>query len=229
MRSTRVESGRCVIASLFSRDVVAVEANPQTIQGVLRPEEEIRVRGCVPKRRREFRAGRLCAREAMRRLEGPDGPILWDAAGAPRWPEGITGSIAHADRHCAVVLARDLPALGLDIERVADVEGPCWRLICVQQELAGLRSLASRERQKMAALLFSAKECFYKCQYTLTKQWLDFQDVAIAVDRASKTFCPRWFADLSIPSTVRFLGTYLFHDGHVFTGITARDGSYADD
>ncbi len=34
-------------------------------------------------------------------------------------------------------------------------------------------------RAETAALIFSAKEAFYKCQYTLTKEFLEFQDVEL--------------------------------------------------
>jgi 4'-phosphopantetheinyl transferase EntD len=42
------------------------------------------------------------------------------------------------------------------------------------------------ERSTAATVIFSAKEAYYKCQYSLTRRWLDFQDVLI--DMTGDTF-----------------------------------------
>ena len=42
-----------------------------------------------------------------------------------------------------------------------------------------IRSLAAAEQLNAAALIFSAKETFFKCQFAVTGQWLDFQAVTV--------------------------------------------------
>ena len=44
---------------------------------------------------------------------------------------------------------------------------------------AGLIKRTTDPLDRRATLLFSAKEAFYKCQYPVTGQWLDFQDIAV--------------------------------------------------
>ena len=55
------------------------------------------VKKAVEKRRREFSAGRTCARQALRELGCADAPIVQDQNGAPLWPPGIVGSITHSN------------------------------------------------------------------------------------------------------------------------------------
>src|ERR687896_741970 len=57
------------------------------------------LRAAVPKRQLHFRAGRFCAMEALRALaplQRLDG-VARGPAGAPEWPDGVTGSITHTD------------------------------------------------------------------------------------------------------------------------------------
>jgi len=219
-----------VTSALFPRNVVTVETNLETVRGVVLPEEASLVRNCTPRRQREFFAGRACAREAMRRLAVPDTPVLKDARGAPLWPSGIVGSLSHTSRYGAAAVARveNVDALGLDIERIADVDESCWPYIYTERELAWLLSQAAHMRRRLAALLFSAKECFYKCQYALTQQWLEYRDVAIVVDLARNTFQPQPSVEVAVPSETVFLGRYRFHHEHAFTGMTAVQGRRLD-
>jgi 4'-phosphopantetheinyl transferase EntD len=41
--------------------------------------------------------------------------------------------------------------------------------------------LPAERRGSMATVLFSAKESFYKAQYSLTRQWLDFKSAAVTI------------------------------------------------
>src|SRR5437868_12446432 len=85
---------------------------------VLFPEEEPAVAKAVDKRRREFTTVRWCAREALAGLGMPPVPIMRGEKGAPRWPDGVVGSMTHCDgyRAAAVAKARDIAALGIDAE-----------------------------------------------------------------------------------------------------------------
>ncbi|MEU2758298.1 MULTISPECIES: 4'-phosphopantetheinyl transferase family protein [Streptomyces] len=71
----------------------------------LYPQEARIVERAVALRKREFATTRRCAREALARLGLPPVPILSDRHGAPRWPEGVLGSLTH----CAVIGPRSSP------------------------------------------------------------------------------------------------------------------------
>ena len=63
-------------------------------------------------------AARRVARELMNSIGFAGLPILRSTSGAPIWPAGVVGSMAHDDRVAvaAVGLRRDLDAVGIDIE-----------------------------------------------------------------------------------------------------------------
>ncbi len=146
------------------------------------------------RRARDFAAGRLCVRSASTVLGIGDFSLGTLPDRAPHWPEAITGSITHTDGFCGAVLAHRhrFRALGLDAEVVGRVTPEIWPLICVPEELALLMALPRARREAAAALIFSAKECFYKCQYTLTHEWLEFEAVAIQFWESGT--CEGWFA-----------------------------------
>ncbi len=87
-------------------------------EDTLFPAEREWIAAAVPSRRREFTAGRRCARIALEALGQPSVPLLPDAAGAVRWPPGYVGSITHCTGFRAAALARtaDFAALGIDAE-----------------------------------------------------------------------------------------------------------------
>jgi 4'-phosphopantetheinyl transferase EntD len=70
-------------------------------------------------------------------------------------------------------------ALGVDIERMGRVVPELWPQLMRDEELSRLQTLSARERDVSATLIFSAKEAFYKAQYSLTGTWVDFGDAAI--------------------------------------------------
>ncbi len=99
----------------------------------------------------------------------------------PLWPDGLIGSITHTAGYCAAAVARrrDVIALGIDIETVGDVTRDLWPTICGASEAAWLASLPAAHRTSAITLIFSAKEAFYKCQYPLTREWLNFHDLIV--------------------------------------------------
>ena len=74
-------------------------------------------------RRRASGAARRVARELMNSMGFAGLPILRSTFGAPIWPAGVVGSMAHDDRIAvaAVGLQRDLDAVGIDIEPASTV------------------------------------------------------------------------------------------------------------
>ena len=66
-----------MIQGLFqNNEIITVGADISTLVGELYPEEESFIANAQHKRRREFTAGRLCAREALSHLGINNFPIL---------------------------------------------------------------------------------------------------------------------------------------------------------
>lgn len=170
-----------MIEELFPDGVVAMVASEAMWEGRLFPEEAACIERAVAKRRREFTAGRLCARAALARVGVPPAPLLPNSDRTPRWPEGIVGSISHCDGYCGVVVARRerFAGLGLDAEVAAPLDPALVPRICRPSELERLPGSAPPPGTSWEKLVFSAKESTYKCYYPLARTFLGFHDVEI--------------------------------------------------
>ncbi|MEU5595732.1 4'-phosphopantetheinyl transferase superfamily protein [Streptomyces sp. NPDC020298] len=175
-----------MIEELLPDSVVAVEAyGDDGLRGApLYPEEAALMTRAVAKRRREFSAVRACARLAMEKLGVPAQPVLTGESGAPRWPDGLVGSMTHSDDYCAAALARaaDLASLGIDAEPHEALPGEIVSYVFLPAESDRLRRLAGqRPEVHWDRILFSAKESVYKAWFPLTGQWLDFSEADIEI------------------------------------------------
>lgn len=101
----------------------------------------------------------------------------------PIWPSSIVGSITHTDGYCVAVvgLKTQFAAIGVDAERSEEVSSSVWPLTMRAEELSSLQCLEEAGRHRVATVIFSAKEAFYKCQYSLTRSWLGFEDVIVNI------------------------------------------------
>jgi len=149
----------------------------------LHPDEELFAAEMGPARRREFAAGRDCARRAMRELGLPGGPVLRGARRMPLWPDGVVGSLTHSDGFCAAAVARssDLAGLGIDAEREAPLSERALARICSPREIDALRALPARSPALWGAIVFSAKESLYKGYFPLTGVFIGFRDAEITL------------------------------------------------
>ncbi|MFF0791359.1 4'-phosphopantetheinyl transferase [Streptomyces spiralis] len=213
-----------MIDELLPDTVVAVEAygDDRSGDGPLFPEEQAVMARAVDKRRREFATVRGCARRAMEKLGVPPQPVLPGERGAPRWPEGLIGSMTHCDGYCAAALVRvgDLASLGIDAEPHARLPGEVLDTVALPAERRRLADLAERHPGvHWDRLLFSAKESVYKAWFPLTGQWLDFTeaDIEIVPDPDAPRI-GRFRAELLVPGPL-LDGHRLPHfDGHFTTG-----------
>jgi 4'-phosphopantetheinyl transferase EntD len=146
---------------------------------------------------------------------------------APIWPSGFTGSISHANGYCVAVAARvtdagqkrGITALGVDVEQVGQVLPTLWPQLMCQEEIARLQALDEQDRDVTASLIFSAKEAFYKAQYTLTGGWVDFGDASIVLSENSFRLQVS-NAGLAIAQLAgRFEGRFLIGSGRVITAL----------
>ena len=149
--------------------------------GGLWPEELPAVARAIPRRQREFAAGRAAAREAIRRVIGVDRGIPSNPDRSPCWPEGLVGSIAHTTDACVAVVGRQgqWQSLGVDIEPDCGIDESLWDIICTPEELHLIRQAPLSGQALLVARLFVAKEAFYKWHFPQWKTMLDFQDVCV--------------------------------------------------
>lgn len=174
----------------------------------------------MAQRRAEFLAGRECARVALQRLGAADTGVTANANGSPRWPEGFVGSISHSSGFCVAIAgnAEDYVSLGVDAQHFRDVRPDLWPLIMTRSELEWLPSQGSRS-ESFAAVLFSAKEAFYKCQFAVTTNWLDFLDVTVCVQPGGHdcgTLVPASVGG-ALENVGKFAGAYAFDDDLVIS------------
>jgi 4'-phosphopantetheinyl transferase EntD len=214
-----------VIAELLPASVITVSVDPAAVtEGELMAAELAAIERAVPKRRREFAAGRHCSRLALARLGIEGFPILPGPRREPLWPSGIVGSITHCDSFAAASVARagELRSIGVDAEPAGPLPEGVGPIVCSPDEL---RWVARRAGDGVAwdKLVFSAKESVYKAWFPLTKRWLDYQDVAVELDPATGRFLavPRFSAPPVLgPQFKGFDGRFAVSDHHVFTAVT---------
>lgn len=176
------------------------------------------------KRRAEFAAGRVCARQALK-AGGYFGPSLLppDARGLPTWPDGWVGSISHTDGIAvAAVDHRDnCDALGVDIERLLDDQA-CNEIQAIVASPSELILLNPLSRNHALTLLFSAKEALYKALFPNVGRFFDFS-AAIATDWRpdvlTLSLAVHWSSRWKQGAEIR--ATYAFHDDHVLTMVWA--------
>jgi 4'-phosphopantetheinyl transferase EntD len=175
------------IMRLFPSGVVATETETtKSLLSALHPNEADIVRHAAPKRAHEFAAGRLCARKALAKLSGHEPPLLANADRTPQWPTGVVGTISHTHGYCAAAVAHDsaFVGIGLDVETAEAVDEKILMQICTDEDLYWLNRQHLEVNRRWATVLFTAKEAFYKCQYSVTHAWLDFRDVSICLGGA---------------------------------------------
>ncbi len=158
----------------------------------LHPEEAAKVEKAIDKRQRQFACGRFLARRALHQLgtslDGPllNGPLLNGEDRCPLWPSGIIGTITHTRGHCAVAVARqtNLRAIGLDVEQAEPLKAKLVEAVTTERDRAWLGEQAAQGKDALALakVLFSAKECAYKAQYLLTRQYLGFSAMSVVID-----------------------------------------------
>jgi 4'-phosphopantetheinyl transferase EntD len=217
-----------MFAALFPEGVVAAELRGPGEPSRLKPEEARGVERAVPKRIREFAAGRQCARRALAELGRVDVPIPVAHDRQPLWPPGVVGSITHTAGLCAAVVAEDtrLEALGVDTELAGAVKPELWGTICVADEDAWISALQPRERPAAVTFLFSAEEAFYKCQYPLLGERLGFDDLCVTVSawgQGHGAFSVRPARPVALFERLggaqSLQGAYRFHEEFVSAGV----------
>lgn len=207
----------------FARSVTVSFEPDATFEGVELPGDLERA---VATRKRQFLAGRYCAREALARLGEPAPGVGRGRAGEPQWPSPVTGSIAHTGHVAMAAVARrsDARSLGIDVEAlVPGTEAHRFARIVMHPSEAGLGGAALDDAVR-AVLVFSAKESIFKCLYPLTRVRFYYQDATLhRIDAASGTFRATLLKDLGsgCPAGMPIEGRFAIGERLVHTGVWA--------
>lgn len=145
--------------------------------------------------RRASGAARIVARQLLAQLGYAGVALPRGASGAPVWPAGVSGSLAHDDEVAvaAVGMHRGFHAVGIDIEPAVALPPDILALIATPQELRRIADDPLRGK-----LLFAAKEAVYKAVYPLDRVFLEFRDIEVdlagrrAVTRTGRALALRY-------------------------------------
>jgi 4'-phosphopantetheinyl transferase EntD len=90
--------------------------------------------------------------------------------------------------------------------------------------MAWCNALPPDRRADAVTLVFAAKEAFYKCQYALTGEWLDFHDLSVECSGWGSRvgqFRVKPTRPIAITTliTAPLLGRYALHDGLITVGL----------
>jgi 4'-phosphopantetheinyl transferase EntD len=217
------------LSSLFPAEVVAAElTTEQAPRTLLTPAELQFIGHCAEKRIQDFTRGRACAHRVLRELGIQDFSLLAGAMREPIWPDSTIGSITHTYGYAGAVVARQshMRGIGIDCEVIESVDEELWSRICTPTEQDRLARLPPSERGRQAALMFAAKEAFYKCQFPITREWVGFEDVVIEpvewpVSAGSLHIIPQKTLPLEAGVVAALIGRFQFRDPWVITGIAA--------
>jgi 4'-phosphopantetheinyl transferase EntD len=176
------------LEDLFPPQIRCVFSNqpPQSLD--LPPAEADATRNMRAKRLREFVHGRTCARLALARLGVPECPIPVGEHRAPAWPDGIVGSISHSGNHAAAVVAyeSECQGLGVDLEDNESLDESLVQMVCRPEEIDRLGR--AEDKLIIAKIIFSAKECVYKCIWPTVLHFIEFQEIEIQLDTEARSF-----------------------------------------
>lgn len=222
---------------LFDADVAVAEVDPREVdpEHVLLPIELDAVARAIDTRRLQYAAGRHCAREGMRALGLPPGPVTQDADRAPCFPRGLVGTITHTQWWCAAAMALDTShsGLGVDVEPDSPLKPSLFNSVLTADEVAQLEQLEEPLRGLVGKLIFSAKECAYKAQYTVSRTFYGFHGMRVTLPSlvgahslpAEGEFSAVFLRDAGPFTTGDALhGRYVRAHGYLMTGVELRHG-----
>ena len=197
--------------SLLPNGVHACAGFESLPPGALSAAERQSIAGAGEHRLAEFKVGRWQARCALAALGKAEQPLPRLADGAPAWPTGVVGSVAHTASQgrlfalAAVADEAGYAGLGVDVEAPGGIEPRLWPAIFLPAELRALLLLPVPLRQVGASLRWSAKEATFKA----LGGKVALGEIAVALDDATGQFT--FSASAGAPTTCR--GCTLSADG----------------
>jgi len=173
VQKREIQDKRFAFVAMICRptSIIVCTSEIRAAQGQLIGCEAQLLVGAVPRRQREIIGGRVLARRAMVEMGHNPMEVGQRPNGAPIWPTGLCGSLAHSHSHVAVALARSAQMLsvGIDIDDGRNL-GAAASQVGMAEELRTIGDHPLADGIEGAArLLFSAKEALFKCQSSLTQ------------------------------------------------------------
>jgi 4'-phosphopantetheinyl transferase EntD len=163
--------------------------------------------GSVVAVRRRAGSARIAARELLADFGWPGFDLPRIAGRGPLWPEGVTGSLSHAEHWAAASVAsrRAWQSVGIDIEPAEPLDDDVLDLIATPTEARSARAdrLAGR-------LLWCAKEAAYKAMFGLDGVFLEPRDLIVD-----------WQARAASAAYGRSVGLAVFVDARVILALSA--------
>lgn len=152
----------------------------------LLPEELDAFVGSVIKVRRASGAARMLARTLLPQLGQQHQVIAKSASGAPIWPSGIVGSLAHDSEVAVAAMARrrDFSSVGIDVEPAEVLDPGLLAMVATVRERERIDDDPCRGR-----LLFCVKEAIYKAAFPLDGAFLDHHDVEVNFAAGTAAIC----------------------------------------
>ena len=131
-------------------------------------------------RRRASGAARMIARLLIGELGGdPAAPLMRSTSGAPLWPDGFMGSLAHDDSFAVAAVARNpsVAGLGVDVEPAEPLPADLIDLVLGDEEKR------LRQGDEVARrLVFACKEAVYKAIHSIDGTELEYADIEVRRD-----------------------------------------------
>ncbi len=208
---------------LFGPDIAVAATDPRASHYRPLAQESGAMVRMAPVRKRAFAAGRAAAHDCMLQLGRAVQPVLTTPERAPLWPRGLTGSISHSQSCCIAVLGptTDVQSLGVDVEEATGLDDDLTAIICTPAEKAWLSTQPRERARLLAKLIFSAKECAYKCQYPLSKTLFGFDTFDITPDPDSGQFEATFLRDVPhFRAGTQLHGRFVISHGLIVTAMT---------
>lgn len=171
-------AGARLVNTLYDPRALTADTFPDC-QILLPPE----LSDAADKRKTEYLAGRICAREAVNYITGHAAAPALGADRAPCWPRGTVGSVTHSHGWAAAIVAssQHYLSLGLDAEALLSDSRATKlaRKILTTSERQRFRLDLATRPGRLITLAFSVKESLFKALYPLTQKRFYFEDAEL--------------------------------------------------
>lgn len=188
-------------------------------EGDIYEEESRFIRNAVSKRKLEYRAGRVCARAALAKINYPACSIPTGKNRSPIWPSEISGSISHDGDYsiASVALRNDITHIGVDLVVRQWLDSDLAKLICSKEEIMSVSKILDYGHEiDPLLLIFSVKESVYKCLYPIVQEIFDFKDVYVGFDSQGNNLDIRML-NTCLPSNSKLMSTFCAVGKYVMT------------
>lgn len=180
-------------------------------------------------RQHEFAIGRAALHEAMRSIGVSNAVVPIGAEGAPAFPPGIVGSIAHKEGRAVAVVARRESQLGIGVDLELDEDDPrdeadLRDALADDMDVHTTRRLEALGFRSPATAVWAAKESVLKAVYPLLSSPIDLDQVQVRFDPDDSAF---WARIGGFGRTLTVNGSFALEAGWLVALATVRVGECA--